>query len=64
MFIIVRVIESQLNTQNSQVTACITSVISMLVEYKQLNRSKWLMKFIKRKKIKNMSDIVENIGKA
>lgn len=64
MFIIVRVIESRLNMQNSQVTAFITCVISMLVEYKQLNRSKWLMKLIKRKKIKNMSDIVENIGEA
>lgn len=46
--------------QNSQVIAFITCVISMLVEYKQLNKSKWLMQFIKRKRIKNMSDIVEN----
>lgn len=45
-------------------TAFITRVINMLVKYKQLNRSKWLMKLIKRKKIKNMSDIVENIGEA
>lgn len=60
MFIIVRVIESQLKMQNSQVIAFITCVISMLVEYKQLNKSKWLMQFIKRKRIKNMSDIVEN----
>lgn len=64
MFIIVKVIESQLNMQNSQMTAFIICVISMLVEYKQLNRCKWLMKFIKRKKIKNISDIVEDIGKA
>ena len=64
MFIIVGVIESQLKMKNSQVIALITCVISMLVEYKQLNRFKWLMQFIKRKKIKNMSDIVENAGKA
>lgn len=60
MFIIVRVIESQLKMQNSQVMAFITCVISMPVEHKQLNKSKWLMRFIRRKKIKNMSDIVES----
>lgn len=64
MFIIVRVIESQLKTQNSQVIAFITCVISMLMERKQLNKAKWLMHFIKRKKMKNIADIVENIGKA
>lgn len=49
--------------QNSQATAFITGVISVLVEHKQLNKTKWLVQLIKRRKIKNTSGIVDSVGK-